>query len=310
MTKAFFQKPNHKLLANFGRAQVDMHFHTRYSDSNVSVEKALQKAKKMGIGLAITDHNEVEGALKAVENNEGVLVIPGIEVSCYEGPHILLYFYEPWDLKAFYENFLKNKRNGNPYMATKATAEEILDEASKYKCLRVAAHPYGYMTANSGLMKAMRKGYVPERLIEKVDGFEAICGAMNRYLNKRAANFAEKNNLMVTGGSDGHCLFQLGRVVTIADGTTREEFLDSIKEGNSMAIGKEPKVLTKILPATSTIRNHFPYTVPTVKLQSCMMVERARHFKGRLATKCINGGRVSRKVAVLPLKVIRRKQFK
>lgn len=308
MSKAFFHKPQHKLLSRLGSQQVDMHFHTRHSDSHVSVSKALDKAKKKGIGLAITDHNEIEGAMKAVDNDKGVLVIPGIEVSCYEGPHILLYFYETEELRAFFEGFLRDKRNGNPYMATKARVEEVLEEASKYNCLKFAAHPYGYMTANSGLMKAIKKEYVHVDVLNKLDGFEAICGAMNRYLNKKAAMYAEKHNFMVTGGSDGHCLFQQGRVVTLAKGKTRQAFLNSIKKKESIALGKEPRAVTKLLPATSTIGNHSPYILPTVKLQSVLMYERAKHFKGKVINKCRNGKVISKKV--LSFKFRKHKDFK
>lgn len=286
MVAVFFEKPNHRLLSHFGKSQVDMHFHTRYSDSNVRVSKALKKARKLGIGIAITDHNEVKGALEAVDNDDGVMVIPGIEVSCREGPHILIYFYEPEGLKAFFENFIKEKRNGNPYMAIRATVEEVLKEAGQYKCIKVAAHPFGYMTANSGLLKTVKKGYISEKVLNELDGIEVICGAMNRYLNKKASIYADKYNFMATGGSDGHCLFQLGKVVTVAEGNTRQEFLDSIKKRCSVAIGKEPKPFTKLIPATSTIRNHVPYTIPTVKLQSMMMYERAKHFPGRVIKKC------------------------
>ncbi|MGM5482474.1 MAG: PHP domain-containing protein [Nanobdellota archaeon] len=307
MPRVFFEKPNHEMLSYFDISQVDMHFHTKYSDSNVSVPVALRKAKRMGIGLAITDHNVIGGALEAVNNKEGVMVIPGVEVSSIEGPHILLYFYEPKDLKAFYDNFLKSRLNGNPFMAINASAEEILDVASRYDCLKIGAHPYGYMTANSGILKAANKGYISSDVLGKLDGVEGLCGAMNRYLNKKASIYGEQNNLMITGGTDGHCLFQLGRVVTIARGRTRHDFLNSIKDKNNIVTGKEPRALTKILPASSTIYNHAHYAVPTVKLQSRMVYKRAKHFKIKVIKKCKKGSSFSKRVVVSPIRAIKKK---
>ena len=56
-----FGKPNHSLLRKQGFTSVDMHLHSNYSDGSANVISLLKKAKKMGIGLAITDHNEVAG---------------------------------------------------------------------------------------------------------------------------------------------------------------------------------------------------------------------------------------------------------
>ena len=72
---------------------VDMHIHTRHSDAAISIPSLLTRAKHLGTGVAITDHNEIHGVVEACQQSHGVLVIPGIELSSLEGPHILLYFY-------------------------------------------------------------------------------------------------------------------------------------------------------------------------------------------------------------------------
>ena len=50
-----------------GRA--DLHLHTIYSyDGTTSVPAVLSRAKQLGLDvIAITDHDEIEGALKAME---------------------------------------------------------------------------------------------------------------------------------------------------------------------------------------------------------------------------------------------------
>ena len=58
---------------------VDMHIHTEYSsDCFMSVKEIIKYAKKLNIGVAITDHNEIEGAIRAYEyaKNLNVLLIP------------------------------------------------------------------------------------------------------------------------------------------------------------------------------------------------------------------------------------------
>ncbi len=292
--KVFWQKPNHGLLNNLGYSQVDMHYHSRYSDGSASIGAIIKRAKKKGIGVAITDHNEVAGAIEAYHNDEGVLVIPGIEVSCIEGPHILLYFYNPKDLLSFFENFLKVKKNGNPYMATNARAREVLKEAEKYKCVKIAAHPYGYMTANRGLIKAVKNGFVEASVLRKLDGVEVLCGAMNRYLNKKSVLYAMKNKMIYTGGSDGHCLFQLGQVVTVCKGKTVKEFLDNLKKRGNNVVGKESKSIPKMLSAGRCVSAHMHYAYPTVKIQTKMFYSRTVHFRRKMAGKILHNGLTKR----------------
>jgi len=41
---------------------VDLHFHSTYSDGLNGIDKIAARARKLGIGIAITDHNEIRGA--------------------------------------------------------------------------------------------------------------------------------------------------------------------------------------------------------------------------------------------------------
>jgi predicted metal-dependent phosphoesterase TrpH len=66
-----------------------MHIHTCYSiDSLITLEELVFYAKKRGLdGVAITDHDRLEGALKMAAETH-FLIIPGIEISSSEG-HIV-----------------------------------------------------------------------------------------------------------------------------------------------------------------------------------------------------------------------------
>ena len=72
----------------------DLHVHTNYSKDGISsVEEILTKAKGLGLnGLAITDHDVIDGALKALKlaDEFGLIVVPGIEVTTKEGEIIVL----------------------------------------------------------------------------------------------------------------------------------------------------------------------------------------------------------------------------
>ena len=73
----------------------DLHMHTHYSKcSNLKPEILLKIAKKRGLnGIAITDHNVVEGALKVKKLNKDkdFEVIVGEEISTDAG-EVLAYY--------------------------------------------------------------------------------------------------------------------------------------------------------------------------------------------------------------------------
>ena len=76
--------------------KIDLHTHTKYSDGLDKPQKLVEYARKKNLAIAITDHNRAEGNLEVQDNNKNVLVVPGIETTCKEGPHLLFYFYLHW----------------------------------------------------------------------------------------------------------------------------------------------------------------------------------------------------------------------
>ncbi len=67
----------------------DLHMHTIYSyDGTATVPAVLKRAKRNGLDvIAITDHDEIRGALEALDlaAQVGIEVIPGIEITTAEG---------------------------------------------------------------------------------------------------------------------------------------------------------------------------------------------------------------------------------
>lgn len=77
----------------------DLHCHTKLSDGSVGLEDLIAIAKKSGIDtIAITDHDCLAGTVrgKIIGERQGINVIPGVELSCYDNSnnkkiHILCY---------------------------------------------------------------------------------------------------------------------------------------------------------------------------------------------------------------------------
>jgi len=216
---------------------IDCHFHSRYSDGSAKIEEILEKAKKKNIGVAITDHNEIRGALEAYHNTLGVPVIPGIEVSCKGMIHLLLYFFDIADLKDFFDHYIAPYRRIDPNASLKKmTALKIAKLAKQYHCVVVLAHPY---SATHRGIESYIKRQSNANFFAYIDAIEILNGTINAKRNLKAFELAKQFRKGVVGGSDGHTITSLGHVLTITQANTVEEFLDKVKRGDIKIMGKK-----------------------------------------------------------------------
>lgn len=261
-----------------GYTPADMHIHTRCSDASIGIPSLLHRAKHLGIGIAITDHNEIRGVVRAYHQARDLLVIPGIELSSYEGPHILLYFYSAADLADFFTTHIKEHRRKNQCMAVQLPVAKILAAAEKYACVKVAAHPFGYFGINRGILKCIANKKLPAGIIDHIDGIEVICGGMGQDLNDKAAGYAVDHNLPVTGGSDAHVLPSVGCVVTCVKTDTVEAFLNGILARDSIVIGSTANPLYKGMTAAVIAWNYIPYTVSSLQVRYEQNIPRMKQY--------------------------------
>ena len=125
--KILFERPDLDELTK-RYSVVDLHFHSHYSDGYNAVDKIAKRARELGIGIAITDHNEIKGAVE-LERYADILNIPGIEITSIEGTHLLIYFYEIKSLKRFYKKDLKPRMGHDVMSSTSLEMEEIMQSA-------------------------------------------------------------------------------------------------------------------------------------------------------------------------------------
>src|SRR5258708_3127928 len=89
----------------------DLHLHTVASDGELTPEELIDEAAEAGLGaLAITDHDSIGSiaAAQAYAPTQGLEVVPGCELTIYEGPvefHLLALFIDPAPDGPF-QNFL------------------------------------------------------------------------------------------------------------------------------------------------------------------------------------------------------------
>jgi predicted metal-dependent phosphoesterase TrpH len=273
-----FETPSFADFSMEGIHRVDMHCHTNHSDALVSVPDALRYAERKHIGFAITDHNQISGSLEALSRAKTCLVVPGIEVSALDGPHILIYFYKAGDLTDFYRTSVEKKKQKSPYLAIRASTSEILEWASDYACVCSAAHPFGYLLFNKGIGRCVERDYLPEELISRFDAIEVISGGMPRSENIRAAQMAEKYHRGFTGGTDAHLLQDYGRVLTCALSDSVDEFLDAVTKHRNFVVGKENSLVGKGLMGALIAPRYVPYLLPSLAIHYEQNIPRLRRY--------------------------------
>ena len=238
-----FERPN---LAELIKQNivVDLHFHSHYSDGHNTVAAIAKKARDLGIGIAITDHNEIRGAVE-IDGYPDVFSIPGIEMTSKEGTHILIYFYSMDNLEAFYNDDVIPYMGNDIMSSTTLEMEEIIKRARKFKTVIIFPHPF------CGVYTGIQNSYFSEdrreRIFPMIDGVEVINSENMNKSNLSSALLGFNLNKGITGGSDGHRVSQMGKVVTYAPcKRSRKAFLDAIKKKKTKVVGKEIDLIRKV----------------------------------------------------------------
>jgi Predicted metal-dependent phosphoesterases (PHP family) len=274
--RVVFSKPDWNDLRERGINAADMHFHTHYSDSYTDVKKAIKLAEKRNVGFAVTDHNLIGGAVEASEVKTDVTIVPGIEISAWDGPHILVYFYDISDLKEYWKRSIKENVQRSPFLAISKDTEWILNSLEDENCVISAAHPMGYFGFNKGMQKCINKNCLCDHITSRVDAYEVICSGMSHSGNVASRRFADICGLGYTGGTDGHLMRELGNVVTCTEEQGVEGMLNSIKKRTNFIIGQEKSFPSKVEMGVVTMTQYFRYIPSSLMIHYRQNITRLR----------------------------------
>jgi len=174
------------------------------------VDDILKQAVRKGLdGIAICDHNTVDGSLHAMQRvrelNLSLIVIPGIEISTSEG-HLIV---------------LGIRENIQPEL----TLSETIMIARQKGAVVIAPHPF----------KKNSIGYAAKDA-DAIETFNSRCLFGE---NERAKELALSLGKPEVGGSDSHLLSAIGLGFTEINALQSEiSVLESIRSGNTRSGGK------------------------------------------------------------------------
>ena len=194
---------------------VDLHMHTDHSyDCATPVEALLATARDRGLGaIAVTDHNEITGALDAADKaaDYGVKVIVAEEVKTADQGEVI-------------GLFLSER------IPRGMTLDETIAEIKRQGGLVYVPHPFDRLHS------------IPdyEHLLDVLDDIDVIEVFNPRIalpaFNEEAVRFAAKYRIVGGAGSDSHVAQGLGSVrIRMRDFDGPEEFLESLREADIVA---------------------------------------------------------------------------
>ena len=213
----------------------DLQVHTSYGDGMAGALELFERIEActdLDI-VAVTDHDDVRGALEAREAHARgryrFEFVPGIELTTRSG-HLLALWVD------------------RPLRPLRPLAETVA-ELHRAGGIAVVPHPFSYLTRSVG-QRALERLLAAGDPETTPDGIEVanltlagrVTGAKARRLNRLHYRLAE------TGGSDAHFPEEVGTAVTVFPGHTSEDLRRAILERRTAGLAGTPASLRLIGP--------------------------------------------------------------
>lgn len=250
---------------------VDLHSHSRYSDGTSSLEEIETACEKRRIGLSLTDHNEIRGAVRLSERDR-VSNIPGIEVGTKEGLEFLIYFSDPGDLERYYTRAVEPHLLTRFMVRSKAKSLAVIDEAHEEGGYVSLAHPFapGRKSIDFHRRRHAEQDKFVDEVLRQVDALELFNGGILNRSNVRADEFRVGVDKHLTAGSDSHHVSSLGscgiRFCPAAQPRSADLFQCLSSNGGTEIVTRQGK--------------HFR-TVPIIAFKHTLFFVRGRKANGR-----------------------------
>ena len=191
--------------------KLDLHVHTYYSsDSIITPEELVFYAKKRGLdGVAITDHDRFDSALKIAEESK-FFIIPGIEITSLDGHIVGL--------------------NVDKHVPSGLGVDETVDRIHEAGGMAVACHPVAFF-----------KGSLEKHVTSKFDAVEVVNASAFpfNYCVRHSRQLASSVGVEAcVAGSDAHYGPEVGYAYTLVDAELEiNKVIEAIGKGACQPFG-------------------------------------------------------------------------
>jgi predicted metal-dependent phosphoesterase TrpH len=207
------------------RGKADMHLHTLYSDGTATIEALLQHVEErtdLDV-VAITDHERLDGALRAREIHAAggfsFELVVGEEITTRRG-HLLALFIE---------------ERIPALRPLSETLERIHDQGG----LAIAAHPMAPLTPSLGRrsLLALHAERDPRHQLDAIELLNPSAAGRSRRLARLHLN-ERVLHLPAVGNSDAHVLEHVGSAWTWFAGRSADDYRRAVSEHATVADGE------------------------------------------------------------------------
>jgi hypothetical protein len=217
---------------------VDLHTHSNYSDGVANLTAIQDHCRKLELGIALTDHNEIRGSIELI-SNEVLPCIPGVEVGTLEGLEFLVYFAEPELLEEFFLAAVEPHLLARYMVRSNVKAVDCLDRAKELGAFVSLAHPFAFGRKSLNYHKqsdGQYKAFIHD-VISRIDAVEHYNAGVPRKVNEQALELHLELEKKITVGSDAHKLKRFGAAGVTMDGdmTSRHRELFDALHANDFA---------------------------------------------------------------------------
>ncbi|MHB1414545.1 MAG: PHP domain-containing protein [Chloroflexota bacterium] len=214
------------------RLRFDLHTHTHFSaDSGAKFADIVAAVRRRGLdGIAVTDHNRLEGALQLKEVAPFTVIV-GEEIRTSEGEIIGLFLSEE--------------------IPARLSPEETVERIKAQGGLVYIPHPFDRVRPSHLRKEALY------RLIDSIDAVEVVNSRTTLPLdNRRAELLCQRYGLRRGAGSDAHLPREIGQAwVEIPPFANAAEFLSSLEQGR--AVGRLTTPLAHLATRWHKLRRRF-----------------------------------------------------
>jgi len=207
--------------------KIDLHVHTHYSrDSLITPEELVIYAKKRGLdGVAITDHDRLDSALKIARETD-FFIVPGMEISSSNGHVVAL--------------------NVQEVIPKGLGADETVDRIHRAGGIAVACHPVTFF-----------KGSLRKHVSSRFDAVEVINASSFpfNYSVRNAQKIASRLAIARVAGSDAHYPPEIGYAYTLVEASLDiDDVVKSIQRGTCQPFGNAIPMKVKLKKELASLK--------------------------------------------------------